>query len=142
MTVRTLRRTLHWRARFAGVSRPRESPANPGLREALRRTASTPALLALLGAVAGAIASPVYADVVELDTVPSGWKLENYPGGPVVVWSTGAPCNSGQLALPSSATADDINRFWSLVLSAMIAQQQLFVRYDTTTCIIASFGMY
>jgi hypothetical protein len=100
-------------------------------------------LLALLGVVAGAVASPVYADIVELDAVPSAWKLENYPGGPVVVWFTGASCSAnGELTLPSSATPDDIKRFWALVLSAMIAQQQIFVRYDNTTCTIASFGMY
>ena len=102
-------------------------------------------LFTLLTIAASAFSVSSYATVVEVDTVPSGWKLENYPGtgGGVVVYYTPAQCMSnGELVLPSSATTDDINRFWALMMSAMIAQQQLFVRYDDQTCIIQSFGMY
>lgn len=78
----------------------------------------------------------------ELNGVPTGWKLENYPGGSVVVWHVAPECANGRLTLPASTTTDDKQRLWSVVLSAIVANHKVFVTYDTKTCVLASFGMY
>jgi hypothetical protein len=92
--------------------------------------------IGLLGATGALAASR------EINQVPTGWKLENYPGNGVVLWHAAPECSNGKLALPTSATADDRQRFWSLVLSAIVANHKLFVRYESTTCKMTSFGMY
>lgn len=95
-------------------------------------------LMALLAATA-----PAYATVVEIDVVPNAWKVEDYVGGSPVVWyTTATPCNQGALTFPTSATASDIDRLWATVALARATQQQMFVRYDNTTCQIVSFGIY
>jgi hypothetical protein len=82
-----------------------------------------------------------HADIVEVSVTPSSWKLENYIGDSVVLWGTPSPCPPGQLILPGTATADDKKRLWAVVLAAKVAEQPVFVRYDTLTCVIQSFGM-
>lgn len=73
--------------------------------------------------------------------VPTNWRLENYPGDVVVLWFTGAVgCNNGRLALPNG-TKDDINRLWSLVLSAKLSKQVISIEYGGSgdSCTIVSF---
>jgi hypothetical protein len=82
------------------------------------------------------------ANVIEIDAVPTGWKLENYPGQGIALWNTPASECSGHLSLPANATTDDNTRLWATISAAIIAQHQVFVRYDNVSCTIASFGMY
>jgi hypothetical protein len=52
------------------------------------------------------------ADVVELDSIPTGWKIENYIGDVIDLWWTPSPCTNGQMTLPANASADDKKRLW------------------------------
>jgi len=84
------------------------------------------------------------AAVVEIDMVPTTWKLENYIGPPgPVAWFTSSNCTNGKVSFSSTATASDLNRFWATVITAKVSQKVMFVRYDNTTadCLIASFGI-
>jgi hypothetical protein len=80
------------------------------------------------------------ASIVEVWAVPTDWKVENYVGSQVALWSTGSPCN-GALTLPSSATIADHDRLFALLMAAKLANRQIFVRYENTNCELASFGM-
>lgn len=89
------------------------------------------------------VALPVYAAVVQMDAVPTNWKLENYIGDIVIAWYAGSSCVNGGVQFSSSATIGDKNRFWADVLAAKVSGKHIFVRYDnaTTNCFIVSFGM-
>lgn len=81
------------------------------------------------------------AAVQVLTAKPNGWKLENYLGGTIVVYFSGSQCPSGLLTFPSTATADDKNRFFSLMLAAKTARSDIFVLYnDDANCTVVSFG--
>jgi len=87
-----------------------------------------------------AIHAPAIADqVVEEDV--QGWRLQNYVPGTVLVYFTSSPCVSGMLSFPTSATSDDKNRFWSLVLTAKATGKKVGVYYETVSgsCQITSY---
>ncbi|MET0357344.1 MAG: hypothetical protein ABW044_11225 [Cellvibrio sp.] len=88
------------------------------------------------------IGSATYADVVGIDAVPKDWKLENYIGGTVALWYTGSSCSNGSLQLPASATKEDKDRLWSLILAAKLANKKVSIRYDNTACTLVSYGLY
>lgn len=74
--------------------------------------------------------------------VPNNWLLQNYMNASgVVSWFTGSSCNNGLITLPPSATDDDRNRFFSLILSAKISGKAVGVYYETVSgsCQISSF---
>ncbi len=81
------------------------------------------------------------ATQVNLQEVPTNWRLQNYVGGAMWVYYTSAPspCPDGGLQLPPSATSDELNRFWSLVLTAKTTGAQVGIYYDSVTCLISSF---
>ncbi|WP_139169478.1 hypothetical protein [Microbulbifer yueqingensis] len=87
------------------------------------------------------LSATALGEVIQVTEVPSKWKLENYIGDNVVAWYTSAPCENGRIILPSTTTRDDRNRFWSAVLTGKASGKEIFVRYDTTTCEIVSFGV-
>lgn len=94
-----------------------------------------------LFAAASFLNTPAFADT-DMQAVPTNWRLSNYIGAAgVVVWYTGSSCTNGVLNFPSSATADDKNRFFSLILSAKISLKIVGVYYETVTgtCQITSF---
>lgn len=99
----------------------------------------------LLCAVAWTVPMTASAAIVQISEVPANWRLENYPGGTVTLWFTGSPCTNGQLTLPASATPADVNRLWSLILGAKLANHKVFVYYDNSSapasCPIVSSGM-
>ena len=71
---------------------------------------------------------------------PASWRLQNYIGNGVTVYYTGvSTCPSGGLTFGSGATIDDINRFWTLILTAKATGAQVGVYYDNVTCLISSF---
>ena len=88
------------------------------------------------------ISFPAYGAIVEVDIVPTSWKLENYVGSVVVAWYTGSPCTNGLISF-ASVTESEKNRFWSVVLASKVSGRSMFVRYDNATsgCPINSFGM-
>lgn len=92
-------------------------------------------LLSILGAQATA------AEVAISTTNAEGWILENYTGGPVVIWYTGAVCenNSQNISIQNPAPGE-VNRLWSTVMTAKASNTKIFIRYDTRNCNIASFG--
>jgi hypothetical protein len=86
-------------------------------------------------------ATPSYADV-NLEAVPTGWRLQNYVDPQdVVTWFTGSPCTNGQLSFPSTTSAEIKNRYYSLILSAKISGKTvgIFYQYTGGTCMITSF---
>lgn len=94
------------------------------------------------------LAIPEFANatVVAYEDVPMAkWKLQYYVNGSgtTQIWNTGAPSCPGvsgnPLTLPSTATADEINRFWSLILSAQATGAKVGIMYDNSTCVITSF---
>lgn len=81
-----------------------------------------------------------HADIIE--AVPTAWRLENYVGATgIAAWYTGSPCATGNLSFNSSATADDKNRFWSLVMTAKVSGKPIGVAYVNVSgsCQIVSF---
>ncbi|MCW2404409.1 hypothetical protein M2336_001038 [Sphingobium sp. B1D7B] len=98
----------------------------------------TAAAFVCIGTIA---ATPALAEV-EITAVPTGWRLQNYTGGPgLVAWFTGSNCINGLLSFSSHATSDDKNRFFSLVLTAKVSGKAISVFYepDSGNCYIQSF---
>jgi len=100
---------------------------------------SVTAFLFLTGTVAtsGAMAQTQ----MQIEAVPTGWLLQDYVGAGVWVYFTGSPCTSGNLSLPTTATSDEVNRFFSLIMSAKISGQAVgvYYTYNGNTCVINSF---
>lgn len=89
--------------------------------------------------ILGIIAAPLQAEY--LYAVPTAWRLENYIGGIVAVYYSNSSCANGALIFTSSATADDKNRFWSLVMTAKVANKPIGINYSVVgeQCQISSF---
>lgn len=90
---------------------------------------------ALLG-----VATPAYADAL-IEAVPTNWRLQNYVNSGVTAYFTGSSCISGGLSFGPSATSDDKNRFWSLIMTAKALGKTVGIYYETTSglCQITSF---
>jgi hypothetical protein len=96
--------------------------------------------LVLFPMLALAICVPALADAnVEEDV--QNWRLQNYVSNTVSAYFTGSSCTYGMLTFPSTASADDKNRFWALVLTAKTTGKKVGVFYETTsgTCQITSY---
>lgn len=83
---------------------------------------------------------------VHLVESPMPWRLQNYTGNILYVFYTGSrvhggACYDGRLTLPSNATTQDRNRFWDTVLNAKIYNKKVILFYESTNCIISSFGL-
>lgn len=100
-----------------------------------------PLTILLTGISALLHAAPAVAASVGVTLIPNAWILENYRGNEVTVWTNGTTGNCSRLHLDSQWTADDRNRFWSTVMSGKVAQRNVFVFYDDTTCHLVSFGL-
>ena len=75
---------------------------------------------------------------------PTNWRLQDYVGSSVDVYFTGSAassCTSGLMQMPSTATTDEINRFWSLILTAKTTGAKVGVIYDSVTCLISTFWL-
>ena len=85
-------------------------------------------------------ASPALADT-NIEAVPTGWRMQNYVPNDLVVYYTPATCLGGQLSFAPSATTEDKNRFFSLVLTAQATGRKIGVFYETVSgaCQITSF---
>ncbi|MBW8859251.1 MAG: hypothetical protein JF570_05825 [Caulobacter sp.] len=98
-------------------------------------------ILALgLSAIALFTASTALADA-NIESTVIGWRLQNYVPNNLVVYYTGSPCTSGSLTFGPAATADDRNRFYSLILTARSTGKKIGVFYETVSggCQIQSF---
>lgn len=71
---------------------------------------------------------------------PANWRLQNYVNNNIVIWYTNSGCPSGQLVFPG-ATTDDLNRLWSTVLAAKLANRSIGVSFNKIgdSCQITSF---
>ena len=83
---------------------------------------------------------------VGIAAVPTGWRLQNYVGLGIALWGAPAPeCvapgNTSKLGFASGTAANDINQFWAIMTAAIVAQHEVYVEYDNSTCTITSFGM-
>ncbi|WP_145727903.1 hypothetical protein [Nitrospirillum viridazoti] len=80
-----------------------------------------------------------YAASGFVEEVPTKWRLQDYIPH-VVVWFTSASqCPNGQLNLPSTASADLIERFWSTVMTAKVTGKKIGVTYDSSSCTITDY---
>lgn len=80
----------------------------------------------------------------QIEAVPASWRLQNYIGSAgVVVWYSGSTCTNGQLTFSSTATVDERNRFFAMILTAKVSSKVIGVFYETATgsCQITSFYM-
>lgn len=95
----------------------------------------------LITAFAGFVTAPALADDAMIYDYPTNWRLQNYENNsqPVTLWYTGSNCDNGHLILPASATEEDRQRLFSLILTAKAANQKVGVFYDSSTCVISSF---
>jgi hypothetical protein len=93
------------------------------------------------------IPSAAFSQSANIESIPTGWRLENYPGNTgangVTLWFTGSPCVNGQLQLPANASSDDANRLWSTIISAKMANRAVGINYSKSgnSCTITSFYM-
>lgn len=85
--------------------------------------------------------SQVFSASVVVKEIPNGWRLQNNVGGNVVAIWTGSSCEGGKLSFDATATTEDKNRFWSLVMAAKIGNKRIGVVYDDSTpeCFIRGF---
>lgn len=85
-------------------------------------------------------AAPALADT-SIETVPNGWRLQNYVGGDLKIFFTGSPCGAGQLRL--AGTDEEKNRLWALILTAKASGKSVGIFYETSSgaCNITSFYM-
>jgi len=99
----------------------------------------------MLGFVLFLSTAPVQAQtLVNFSGPATGWRVQYYVGtNPgVTLYNTPSSCASGQLGLPSTATEDEQNRLWALLLSAKATGQSIGFFYyvnSAGSCIIASF---
>jgi hypothetical protein len=92
---------------------------------------------ALLSFVATASAgTPVY-----LEESPAKWRLQQYEPNTPAIYFTGSSCPAGGLQFAATATTEDKDRLWSLVLSAKSYNRKVFVIYDPSGCVMSSFGL-
>ena len=89
------------------------------------------------------VPSILHADIIQISTVPSEWKLENYLNSNIVAWYAGSTCTNGRISFSGSASEEDKKIFWSTVMAAKISRQKVFVRYEdsSSTCAIVSYGL-
>ena len=86
------------------------------------------------------VPTAAFADA-NIEAVPTAWRLQNYTGSNMNVFYAGSPCIYGSLVLGASVSADDKNRFWSLILTAKATGKTVGIFYETTSgaCNITSF---
>lgn len=106
----------------------------------LRRKFSMRTILRAFVALASVVSTPVFADTM-IEAVPTAWRLQDYMNGALTTWYTGSSCASGQLILDVNAPADSKNRYWSLVMSAKMANKPIGVYYTVVNggCYITNF---
>lgn len=99
------------------------------------------AVVSAVFSIAGlAIPGSAFATQATVVGSPTSWRLQDYVGGPVSVYFTPATtCTNGGLSFSASAAAEEMSRFFSLVLTAKVSGAQIGIIYDNTTCIISSF---
>lgn len=88
--------------------------------------------------------SSVRANAAEvyLSAVPTAWRLQNYIPDTVALFLTGSGCGPvGFLYMPSNATKTDRDRLYNTIMAAKLAKKPVFIFYDSTTCVISSFGL-
>jgi hypothetical protein len=85
-------------------------------------------------------AAPAFADN-SIEAIPTGWRLQNYISNTIQIAFTGSICINGSLNFSASATSEDKNRFWSLILTAKATGKAVGVFYETVSwnCNITSF---
>lgn len=91
-----------------------------------------------------AITTSASAVVVQMVANPNdGFKLEMYNGGDLVTWFAGSSCDQGKVSIRAVEPEEYKNRYWALILSAKLANRNIFIRYENTDpdCPIASYGM-
>lgn len=98
-------------------------------------------LIIILSSLVGAFFSNAALADAYIEVVPTGWRLQNYVNGNVAVYYTGSPCVSGSLTFPGNISPTELNRFWSLVMTAKATGHTIGVYYETVsgTCQITSF---
>ncbi len=98
-----------------------------------------------LGVAALLACAGSHAASVSLLSNASGWRLENYTPGGVVLWYTGSQCTNGRLELPAGSTAADQKRLWATITTAKTTGRKMFVFYDNSNapnaCPLISFGL-
>lgn len=95
------------------------------------------------------LASTAHAALALYEDVPTDWFIQDYIGSPAGVALYRAQLPSGvcynstaevtELTFPSTVTDNEVNRFWSAVISAKATGTKLGVYYDNSTCLISSF---
>lgn len=94
----------------------------------------------LCGLMLIALPTGVRADV-NIEQVPTSWRLQQYGPNSAAAYYTSSSCTSGQITVPTSYSAEDISRFWATVLTARALGLVVGIYYDNTTpaCFITSY---
>ena len=92
-------------------------------------------------------ATPIFSSAAMADTeivgVPTNWRLQNYIGSQgVVTWYAGSTCSNGMLNFSPSSTADERNRYFSLILTAKMSGKQVGVYYETASGLCQTTSFY
>lgn len=87
--------------------------------------------------------SNVFAEVA-ITSNASGWRMQDYIPGGVVLWFTGSTCSNGQLLFRTDASSDDKKLLWATITTAKSTGSNIYIYYDNTSqpgaCFINSFG--
>jgi hypothetical protein len=100
--------------------------------------------LAMMAAGGGAHAATQY-----INAVPTNWRMQDYVASVVQVYYIAGAPNSNcyqsgltttALKFSTSASADEMSRFWTMVITAKTVGHAVIVFYDDSTCYISSFA--
>lgn len=93
-----------------------------------------------IGALYGAACSA--QTLIGIETVPTGWRMQDYGGGDLMTYYTGSSCGSGALSFVSGTGQGDLDMYWSLILWAKATGTEVVVYYyvSGTNCVISSFA--
>lgn len=92
-------------------------------------------------AISAMVSTSALADILTVEAVPTGWRLENYISNDIRIWYavTVGVCPNG-ITFAASASGDDRNRLWATVMTAKATGRIMGIRYDSANnCNIASF---
>jgi hypothetical protein len=76
--------------------------------------------------------------------IPTGWRLQNYAGGTIILWFTDTDtwCPGGKLEFRPGVPVDDKNRLWSTAMTAIVSNKKMYIYFDDAgPCYINSFGL-
>jgi hypothetical protein len=98
--------------------------------------------LTLAACISFAFASA--ASAASVTAVPTAWKLQSYGTTGPVLWYTGSSCDTGQIVMDPSWSADQAKLLWATVMTAKASLLPVTIDYTVNSlgqCVITDFAL-